>query len=189
MAPNISKKQFRENLKLDKLASNIKRKRPRPFTDFEWRLLILLKKAEYYNQFKLSPLRYYYLIKYRRRELKYMTFIPLYTCAGGLSIAHIGGIRINSNARLGKFCRIQEGVTIGATNHSLKAPQIGDFVYIGSGAKIIGDIFITSYAQVPAGAVVVKSIEAKEVGTWGGVPARKISSSLSSNNLMYFEDK
>ena len=83
---------------------------------------------------------------------------------------------------MGEYCRVQEGVTIGATDGSKKAPQIGEYVYIGSGAKIIGDISIVAHSQIAAGAVVVK--DAIEVGTYGGVPARKISEHDSSKNLI-----
>ena len=55
-----------------------------------------------------------------------------------------------------------------------KSPQIGNNVYIGSGAKIIGDIKIASNTVIGAGAVVVKSIE-EENTTWAGVPAKMIN--------------
>lgn len=178
----VTKEDLKEYLRADKEALGIKYRRPRFMTDFEWRYEITLRKAEYYNNFRLNLLRYYYLFKLRRLQLKYQTFIPMFTCGKGLSIAHIGGIRVNGNAKLGEYCRIQEGVTIGATDGSIKAPQIGDYVYIGSGAKIIGEISIMSYSQIAAGAVVVK--DAIEVGTYGGVPARKISNNDSSKNLI-----
>ena len=47
-------------------------------------------------------------------------------------------------------------------------------MYIGSGAKIIGDIKIASNTVIGAGAVVVKSIE-EENTTWAGVPAKMIN--------------
>ena len=180
-----SRKDLKEYLRADKEALGIKYRRPRFMTDFEWRYEITLRKAEYYNNFRLNLLRYYYLFKLRRLQLKYQTFIPMYTCGKGLSIAHIGGIRLNGNARLGEYCRIQEGVTIGATDGSKKAPQIGDYVYIGSGAKIFGDLAICSKCQIAGGGVVVKSIES--VGTYGGVPAKKISESSSEKNLIVFK--
>lgn len=177
-----TKRDLRDYLRADKSALGKQYKHPKFMTDFEWRYEIVLRKAEYYNHKHLNPLRYYYLFKLRKLQLRYQTFIPMYTCEKGLSIAHIGGIRINGNARLGKYCRIQEGVTIGATDGSKKAPQIGDYVYIGSGAKIIGDISIKDHSQIAAGAVVVK--DATEVGTYGGVPAKIISSNDSSCNLI-----
>lgn len=177
-----TKKELKEYLAADKKASGIKYAHPRFMTDFEWRYEIALRKAEFYSSKKISILKYFYLFELRHLQLKYQTFIPINTCAKGLSIAHIGGIRINGNARLGEFCRIQEGVTIGATNGSTKAPIIGNRVYIGSGAKIIGDISIADDVCIGAGGVVVKSIT--ENGTYAGVPVRKVSNNNSKSNLM-----
>lgn len=101
----------------------------------------------------------------------------------GLSIAHYGTIVVNKNAKIGKYCRIQEGVTIGSTGGS-KPPVIGDHVFIGSGAKIIGDINIPSHTVIGAGAVVVKSYS-KENITLAGVPAKIIKSEKGENNEDY----
>ena len=60
----------------------------------------------------------------------------------GLVILHSNGIVINSDVRAGKNLTLENGVTIGAEKH--KSPVLGDNVFIGSGAKIIGDIRIGS---------------------------------------------
>lgn len=98
--------------------------------------------------------------------------IPLNVFAEGLSIAHRGTIIVNGDAKIGKNCRIQDGVTIGATNGSACAPKIGDNVFIGSGAKIIGNIKIADDVAVGAQALVIKSVLEKGI-TVGGVPAKK----------------
>ena len=72
------------------------------------------------------------------------------------------------------------GAVIGKNNGGF--PIIGDNVYIGAGAKIVGDIHIADDVAIGAGAVVVKSIEEKGT-TWGGVPAKKISDRDSRANL------
>ena len=89
----------------------------------------------------------------------------------GLSIAHIGTIIINHNARSGRNCRIHEGVTIGTTNGSNKAPVLGDNIFIATGAKIIGDIPIANDVAIGANVVVVKNIDEEGI-TVGGVPAK-----------------
>ena len=54
--------------------------------------------------------------------------------------------------------------------------------YLGSGAKVIGEVSIADNVAVGAGAVVTKDIT--EPGTtWAGVPARKISDRDSRSNL------
>lgn len=177
-----TKNDLNRYLEEDKKALGVKHSYPRFMTDFEWRYEIVLRKAEYYNQFKWNPFRYYYLFMLRSLQLKYQTFIPMYTCEEGLSIAHIGNIRINGNSIIGKYCRIQEGVTVGATDGNVAAPKIGDYVYLGSGAKIIGAISIRNHCQIAAGAVLVKN--ADKVGTYGGVPAKMISTNDSRKNLL-----
>lgn len=82
---------------------------------------------------------------------------------GGLRMPHLNGIFIHPNASLGENCTILQQVTIGANEHRLdysKAPQIGNRVYIGAGAKIIGNIIIGDDVRIGANAVVTKSVPA-----------------------------
>ena len=121
-------------------------------------------------------------LNFKRLSLKLGFSIPAGVFAEGLSIAHYGTIVVSAGATVGKNCRIHEGVNIGATNGSEKAATIGNNVFIGTGAKIIGEITIADDVAIGANAVVVKSIT--EPGTtWAGVPARKISSNNSHSNL------
>ena len=99
-----------------------------------------------------------------------------------MSIAHYGTITVNDNARIGKNCRIQEGTCIGSTNGNNDAPIIGDNVFIGTGAKIIGNIKIGNNIAIGANAVVTKSFENGNI-TIAGIPAKKISDNNSHNNL------
>ena len=66
---------------------------------------------------------------------------------------------VHPNARFSKNCRIHECVTIGATNSSLDAPQIGDNCFLGSGVKVTGNIIIADNVAIGANAVVVKNID------------------------------
>ena len=97
--------------------------------------------------------------------------IPINTFGPGLSIAHYGPIIVNTATRVGKNCRIHVGVNIGEVNG--KAPQIGDNVYIGPGAKLFGDIIIGDNVKIGANAVVNKSFPEGDC-TLVGVPARKV---------------
>lgn len=184
-----TKKELRFYLQQDAIALRCeKKKRPRFFGDEVWKFQIILRKAEYYNNLYYLAKKHYFLhyIWYKfllhRRSVKLGFSIPINVFGPGLSIAHHGTIVINAKAKIGKNCRLQEGVTIGATNGSSEAPKIGDNVFIGTGAKIIGDVFIADDVAIGANAVVVKSITEKGV-TYGGVPAKKISSNNSHANL------
>lgn len=69
------------------------------------------------------------------------------------------GIFINPNVRIGKNAIIYHQVTIGFKDHKHhKCPVIGDDVFIGAGAKIIGDIKIGNNVKIGANAVVTKDI-------------------------------
>lgn len=183
-----TKKDLAYYLLQDAIALHCNGRKPKLFGDEVWKYQIILRKTEYYtNSFRNSKkyllLHYiWYKFKLHKHSVKLGFSIPINVFGPGLSIAHYGTIVVNKAAKVGKNCRIHEGVNIGATNSSASAPQIGDNVFIGTGAKIIGDISIADDVAIGANAVVVKSITESGV-TYGGVPAKKISSNNSHANL------
>lgn len=88
----------------------------------------------------------------------------------GFYIGHFGCIVVRGT--LGRNCSIGQGVTIGSkgAGRSDGWPEIGDNVYIGAGAKIIGRIRVGANVVVGANAVVVKDVPDDMLAT--GVPAR-----------------
>lgn len=182
-----SRQDLERYLKQDQIALWKKnQKKPSPFGDEVWRFQILMRKTEYWVNTAKTPLQklvaQWYRLRYHRFCVKMGFHVPLNIFEEGLAIAHYGALVVNSKAKVGKNCRIHAMVVIGATNGEPAAPQIGDNVYIGAGAKIVGDIRIADNVAIGANAVVVKSID--EPGTtWGGVPARKISDRDSRANL------
>ena len=124
----------------------------------------------------------WYRLLFHKYSVKLGFSIPLNVFGPGLSIAHYGTIVVHHADEIGNNCRIQEGVNIGATSGGKMAPKIGDNVFIGTGAKIIGDITVADDVAIGANAVVVRSIPEKGV-TYGGVPAKKISDNNSHSNL------
>lgn len=177
-----NKKDYYYFLEMDKKALG-KKGKPKIIGDIVWKWEILLRRCEYYKNTNKKIRFKVYKYFFNRLSIKLGYTIPLNVFDYGLSIAHYGTIVVNGNSKIGKNCRIQEGVTIGATNGNESAPVIGDNVFIGSGAKIIGDIVIGDNTAVGAGAVVVKSFEDGNC-TIGGVPAKKISNNSSSLNLL-----
>jgi serine acetyltransferase len=80
----------------------------------------------------------------------------------GLRLVHLDGIIIHANVEIGKNCTIFQQVTIGANEHILNysdVAKIGNNVYIGAGAKIIGNINIGNDVKIGANAVVTKDID------------------------------
>lgn len=89
----------------------------------------------------------------------------------GLIILHSFGIVINTKVRAGKNLVLHHGVTIAEDNDL--SPVIGDNVFIGAGAVVLGPIRIGSDVKIGANAVVVKDVP--DGGTVVGIPARLIS--------------
>ena len=89
---------------------------------------------------------------------------------------------ISDNVVIGENCKIHTGTNIGATNGDDKAKIIGNNVYIGPGAKLVGGGRISDNVVIGANAVVTGSVE--EGITVGGIPARKISDNDSSVHLV-----
>jgi serine O-acetyltransferase len=88
----------------------------------------------------------------------------------GLVILHSFGIVINTQVRAGKNLVLEHGVTLGAEKH--RSPILGDNVFIGAGAKIIGDVRVGSNVKIGANAVVTRDIP--DGATAVGIPARVI---------------
>jgi serine O-acetyltransferase len=86
----------------------------------------------------------------------------------GLYIAHPIGVVIAPH-RIGKNCSIIAAVTIGMRNEQ-KFPTIGDGVFIGAGARVLGGISIGDGAVIGANAVVMNDIPAGATAV--GIPAR-----------------
>lgn len=183
-----SKKELKEFIERDRIANSRSSSHPSAFGDEIWKFLVSLRKGEYYSGFPkykkiiFSPLIAINRIKYHNLSLKLGFSIPMNVADKGLCLPHYGTIVISHGARIGKNVKIHEGVNIGATNGEERASTIGDNVFIGTGAKIIGALNIANDVAIGANAVVTKSID--EPGTtWAGVPARKISDNNSHLNL------
>jgi len=102
--------------------------------------------------------------------------IPLDTEIGrGFYIGHHGCIIVNPKTVIGNNCNISHDVTIGEKfgGYHPGVPVIGDNVYIGPGAKIIGRVYVGDNACIGAGSVVIRDVPYKSVVA--GNPARVIS--------------
>lgn len=171
-------------LKQDAISLGKKKSRPSFIGDDIWKFERLMRLAEYSLTWKGIGKLLSKIIRYRyyRESVRLNYSIPLNVFGPGLAIVHRGPVVVSKFAKIGKNCRIQTMTVIGATNGLKKAPQIGDNVYIGAGAKIIGDIKIADGVAIGAGAVVVKSCIASDV-TLGGVPAKQISTNSSQKHI------
>jgi serine O-acetyltransferase len=87
----------------------------------------------------------------------------------GLRIHHFGGIIVSSDARIGEYCTLYHGVTLGDLGGWGGAPRVGNHVVIGAGAKLLGQIEIGDDCHIGANAVVRTSVPAGCLAV--GVPA------------------
>ena len=75
----------------------------------------------------------------------------------GFILMHGFGVVLNGAAKIGSNCMMLHNVTIG-TVHGDDFPVIGNNVYIGAGAIILGDVHIGNNVKIGAGAIVVDDV-------------------------------
>jgi L-malate glycosyltransferase len=98
--------------------------------------------------------------------------IPYQLDAGeGFELGYWGlGTVIHPQAKIGKNVFIAQGVTIGGRGEGRGLPEIGNDVYVASGAKVLGEIVVGDGSVIGANAVVIRSVPPR--CSVGGVPAR-----------------
>lgn len=105
----------------------------------------------------------------------------------GLLIAHSGYLVLSSEVKLGENCTLTHGVTLGhaegGTTLGRQGPVLGDRVYVGPGAAVIGPVRIGSDALIGVGSVVTRSVPDR--GVVAGNPARVLSRRGSFQIIRY----
>jgi len=145
----------------------------------------------------MQPLRIYYFANwcYRRRIpiipklMKLLIFIiynavvPYEASIGpNCKLGHGGtGVVIHPESVIGENVLIGTCVTIGGRKSGEAAPHIGNNVYIGTGAKILGSVTVNKNCVIGANAVVIKSIPSRCVAV--GVPAKIVRRNIDSFDI------
>jgi serine O-acetyltransferase len=121
------------------------------------------------------------------RTISNVDIPPAARIGPGLHIAHTGYVVVASGAIVGENCTLTPGVVLGHAlggEHSRAgAPRLGDRVYVGPGAKIIGPIDVGDDALVGVGAVVTRSVPPR--GVVLGNPGRVVGTSGAFDVLSY----
>jgi len=139
-----------------------------------WMRTCAFLKSHPFFQFLLFPFAWLILTHY---EYKFGISISYRTEIGsGLYIGHFGGIIINQKAVIGKNCNLSHQITLGVANRGVRKgyPMIGDNVYIGPGAKVIGNVHVGNNVAIGANCVVTRDTPDNSVVV--GIPGRIISS-------------
>lgn len=89
----------------------------------------------------------------------------------GIHFIHGGTVHIHSRCKIGKRCGIMHGVTLGAAT-SDAVPVVGDDVFIGANAVILGGVKIGDRARIAANALVLSDVP--EGYTAIGNPAKMV---------------
>ena len=127
-----------------------------------------------------------FLLILRRYRYKYgIDISPAAEVGPGLYIGHFGGIVVSPFAKIGANVNINQGVTIGTINRGPRAgtPVIGDRVWIGANAIVVGHISIGDDSLIGPGAFVNFNVPAQSIviGNPGKVVSHKGSADYINN--------
>ncbi|MDR7383815.1 serine O-acetyltransferase [Promicromonospora iranensis] len=93
----------------------------------------------------------------------------------GLVLWHPTGVVIGAGVVIGRDARVQQGITLGAARSRTGVdgdPVLGDDVYVGAGARVLGPVRVGDRARVGANAVVLADVP--DGASAVGVPARVV---------------
>ena len=108
----------------------------------------------------------------------------------GLFIDHGSGLVVGETCEIGKNVTLYQHTTLGGISPAINSssqinvkrhPTIGDNVIIGSGAQVLGPVFVGNNARIGANAVVLSNVP--ENVTYVGIPARKLDSISKSKDF------
>lgn len=89
-----------------------------------------------------------------------------------LTIVHADGVRIAPSVTIGARVCIMQSVTIGTAPDRPGVPVIGDDVFIGAGARVLGPVKVGARARIAANSLVVSDVPPDTTAI--GVPAKML---------------
>lgn len=137
-----------------------------------FKVLIYYKIAHYFYIRK-----HFFIARYISEKAKRKTGIEIHPGAvigKRLFIDHGMGVVIGETAIIGDDVTIYHGATLGGTgkDKGKRHPTVGNFVMIGSGAKVLGNIEIGDFVKIGANAVVLDSVDS--YSTVVGIPGKVV---------------
>jgi serine O-acetyltransferase len=85
---------------------------------------------------------------------------------GGLCVV------VDPEARIGQDCFLSSGVTVGRLTPHGGAPVLGNSIFVGTGAKILGPVRVGDHAIIGANAVVMEDVPCGAI--MAGIPAAEL---------------
>ena len=121
----------------------------------------------------INKMRYFFCL--RKKNIAEIHANMEFDCSnfGRHLLIYHKNVVVNPNAKIGEDVKFHGNNCIGNKVIDSKAPIIGNFVDIGFGATIIGDVYIADNIIIGANSVVTKSFYEKNI-IIAGNPARKI---------------
>jgi|TARA_A100001518_G_scaffold3907_1_gene4580 serine O-acetyltransferase len=124
-------------------------------------------------------------------KLLHNSIVPLETNIGeGVRFGYGGiGVILHKECEIGSYVTIGAQVTLGArrdkgrigfNGKKTSTPFIGDYVYISSGAKVLGGVSVGEFSIIAPNSVVLKDVPAFSIV--GGSPS-KILSEITPDNI------
>jgi serine O-acetyltransferase len=114
----------------------------------------------------------------------YSCYLPGGTKIGDGFVLGYGGLSvvIHERVEIGSDCHIDQCVTIGGTSKKNKVPKLGNSVYVGAGAKILGPIIIGNDVVIGANSVVISDVPDNCLVV--GVPAKIIKEGIKKKDYV-----
>jgi serine O-acetyltransferase len=125
------------------------------------------------------------VIQARATEVFGVDIHPAAVIGGGLMIDHGTGVVIGETAIIGKNCSFLHGITLGGTGTTTehdRHPKIGNNVFIGCNATILGNIHIGDHSKIGATSLVLKSIPAGATAVGSPAVVKSINPHYAKSN-------
>ena len=121
---------------------------------------------------------------------RFLTGIDIHPGASigiNLIIDHGMGVVIGETSDIGNHVIIYQGVTLGGTHLEAvkRHPTIEDYVVIGAGAKVLGNITVGAHSRIGANSVVISDVSSHS--TVVGIPGRVIHKGVKSGEELCHE--